>query len=188
MCFTSEAMASYVDLTLVSFYSGLIPTEIFIDRLRYLVDGEPEQLETGESRDFSGAGQEVSDEQDKQRDANSLGGTPSSTPLEFKLSSQSDLHDWVFTSGDPDPLPSVPHGHWQTQNSQRKVDAYRGHITQKGKSDGRLTRNEVAEFWNDDEFREYARLAIVHALADPGMHRAIQNRGVLNPLKLPRIR
>jgi hypothetical protein len=160
MCFTADAMDCYIELTIVSYWSNLIPLEICIDRLQYLVDGKQEQLETGERRYYCGAEEALPVEQHRKVEANSLGGTPSPVPLAFMLSPQSRLHDWVFTVGDPDPLPSIPHGHWQTQSSPKKFDAYRGYIVINGNSAGRLTRNEVAEFWNDGKFREFARNAL----------------------------
>ena len=39
------------------------------------------------------------------------------------------FNDWVFTKADPDPYPSTPHGHWQSQNNKwPKLDPYNGRV------------------------------------------------------------
>ena len=77
---------------------------------------------------------------------------------------------WVFTTGDPDPIPSVPHGHYQNQdNSEPKLNPYTGKAWN---SDGsevrkhRLNRQEMVYLWNDEAFREECRKNLEHFVSN----------------------
>lgn len=91
--------------------------------------------------------------------------------------------EWIFYKGDPDPYPSVPHGHG-TLDERRKLDAYLGYIYIGGIVDGRLTKTETINLWNDDKFRRFAQDALEHFLAQNPKH----SFRVRNPRKLPRKR
>ncbi|MCZ8036256.1 MAG: hypothetical protein O9288_16025 [Novosphingobium sp.] len=68
---------------------------------------------------------------------------------------------WRFIVGDPDPWPSVPHGHgWD--DDRWKIDPYRGDTFFQGKPKDRVSRSELVAFWNNDRFRDYARGEIEH--------------------------
>lgn len=98
---------------------------------------------------------------------------------------------WYFRPTDPDPQPSIPHGHWRNK-AQPKLDAYRGVIWQKHpvKSTGqRLSRSQVGALWNDPAFREMARKAVIHMIDwHPSARGIILARGVAHPLRMPRRR
>ena len=67
------------------------------------------------------------------------------------------LQDWHFIMSDPDPHPSVPHGHLRT-NHNRKLDAYLGWmVDDKGAVKGRVSREQIIALWNDDTFRQFAQ-------------------------------
>jgi hypothetical protein len=67
---------------------------------------------------------------------------------------------WIFTKGDPDPYPSVPHGHLNHKNQQwPKLNPYSGRaFIQKDleQSDLRLKRDDMISLWNDKDFRKHA--------------------------------
>ena len=79
--------------------------------------------------------------------------------LEFKY------REWKFIKGDPDPLPSVPHGHWQTKHIHN-LDAYQGHVFEKTKWLRRVSREEIILLWNDVDFRQFAREELDHFISN----------------------
>jgi hypothetical protein len=95
---------------------------------------------------------------------------------------------WVFTIGDPDPHPSIPHGHFEDQNRPwPKLDPYRGHVFARMQIEDvsmRLTRDELIALWNDDKFRKHC-----HDQLEWFIERNPDWRfRVRNPLRLPRRR
>ncbi len=88
---------------------------------------------------------------------------------------------WKFIVGDPDPWPSVPHGHgWN--DARWKIDPYLGDTFFQGRSKGRVPRSELVAFWNNDKFRDYARSEIEHWIEQ---HKGWTWR-VSHPARLPR--
>jgi len=69
------------------------------------------------------------------------------------------LSTWVFTKADPDPFPSVPHGHFKKQNNKwPKLNPYTGRVFMaKHQEDKtrRLSKDEMRKIWRDREFREF---------------------------------
>lgn len=93
------------------------------------------------------------------------------------------LNDWVFHQYDRDFHPSIPHGHFKG-NSHPKLDSYLGWVYQGSKQIKRLSRNLIVDLWNDEEFRDFAKIAIDwYVLNFPSY-----NWRVNNPLMLPRRR
>lgn len=100
---------------------------------------------------------------------------------------------WEFHKTDPDPYPSVPHGHERkgSRTSEHiKLDAYRGWIFDRGNRVDREPRRAVESLWNDAAFRRFAAEALDHALAaDVSLARRLRDeRGVERPRSLPRKR
>jgi len=64
---------------------------------------------------------------------------------------------WVFTKGDPDPSPSVPHGHKNDKNqSWPKLNPYTRWIFDKVNSaQERISVKEQVALWNDKDFRQF---------------------------------
>lgn len=91
------------------------------------------------------------------------------------------LKPWQFRKGDPDPFPSVPHGHYRGQKFP-KLDPYLGWIYESGqKRCGRLSLSDTRALWNDDEFRDFASSALIHYAQEFPAYRW----RVKDPLKLP---
>src|SRR5947208_3277842 len=111
--FTRPAKLAFLELSAIAFLVGLMDAQQLAERLRLLL-GDEQQTEP--DKDWVG---------EEERD---IPGCTSPGPplLHFGLSRQSGLGDWVFTIGDPDPLPSIPHGHWQHQHHPKKLDPYTG--------------------------------------------------------------
>ncbi|WLG83693.1 hypothetical protein PSH97_21710 [Pseudomonas cucumis] len=75
------------------------------------------------------------------------------------------LNTWVFTKADPDPYPSVPHGHFKSQNNKwPKLNPYTGRVfIAKHQEDQarRLSKKEMQKIWRDQEFRIFCRDMII---------------------------
>lgn len=100
--------------------------------------------------------------------------------VQFIPAASTGLQDWYFRKGDPDPFPSVPHGHGR-RDSHRKLDPYQGYITRKGNQLGRVPRRNTVLLWNDAQFRQFAWEAIKHFVSTNPRW----NWGSRNPLRLP---
>ncbi|PJH88531.1 MULTISPECIES: hypothetical protein [Pseudomonas] len=74
------------------------------------------------------------------------------------------LSKWIFTVGDVDCYPSVPHGHFQKKtNSWPKLNPYTGRVFSAPHSEDkarRLTRREMQVLWNDEEFLNHCHKQI----------------------------
>lgn len=94
------------------------------------------------------------------------------------------LKRWHFIKGDPDPLPSVPHGHDEGRPFP-KLDPYLGHIhTSTASKGGRLSKDDTRALWNDGRFRDFASAALVHFVRENPRH----VWRVDSPLRIPRRR
>ncbi|OPA89654.1 hypothetical protein BFW86_14360 [Pseudomonas fluorescens] len=74
------------------------------------------------------------------------------------------LNKWVFTIGDADCYPSVPHGHFRRKtNPWPKLNPYTGGVFvgphQEDKT-RRLTKAEMQMLWSDEEFLSYCHSQI----------------------------
>ncbi|WP_156409940.1 hypothetical protein [Duganella sp. Root198D2] len=73
---------------------------------------------------------------------------------------------WVFTIGDADCSPSVPHGHLHHKNNPHpKLNPYTGRVFGKGQKEDvslRLTRAEMKSLWNDSEFVAHCREQVIY--------------------------
>jgi hypothetical protein len=90
------------------------------------------------------------------------------------------LSRWVFHQYDPDPFPSIPHGHHNGQ-SQPKLDAYLGWVYLNATRNRREPRRNIVALWNDDKFRDFARQAIQYYLT----HHPHYRWRVSNPGRIP---
>src|SRR5260370_41009745 len=93
------------------------------------------------------------------------------------------LHHWRFYQADPDPFPSVPHGHWHS-DQRRKLHAYRGWVYQEDRQIDREPRWKIIALWNDEKFRSFASAAIQYYWVTFPWHRW----PVPDPRRLPRRR
>ena len=72
---------------------------------------------------------------------------------------------WVFTKSDPDLYPSVPHGHFKSQNRKwPKLNPYTGRVFKsKHQEDktNRLTKKQMKIIWSDEKFKSFCREMII---------------------------
>ena len=72
---------------------------------------------------------------------------------------------WLFTVGDTDCFPSVPHAHYQRKTkSWPKLNPYTGVVYSSMKAENvssRLTKIEMKSLWNDSKFIEECRKQII---------------------------
>ena len=71
------------------------------------------------------------------------------------------LNTWVFTKSDPDSYPSVPHGHYQSQNNKwPKLNPYSGRVfigrNQEDKSK-MLKKKELQRLWSSEKLKTFCR-------------------------------
>lgn len=75
------------------------------------------------------------------------------------------LNTWMFTVGDHDCYPSVPHGHFQRKtNKWPKLNPYTGRAFIAMHSEdisARLTRTEMRTLWSDEDFVEHCRQQVL---------------------------
>jgi len=155
---------SLIRIARLHYRYGLIGIDEFSERIhiaRWLSDSgfalaDP-RVESGETS-FANGEAEVnsstpeSDLQGVERSQSTI--EPSNEWIEFTC-----LNTWVFTKADPDPFPSVPHGHFKSQNNKwPKLNPYTGRVFMaKHQEDKtrRLSKDEMRKIWRDREFREF---------------------------------
>ncbi|TGL19781.1 hypothetical protein EHQ47_16930 [Leptospira bourretii] len=95
---------------------------------------------------------------------------------------------WIFTKADPDPYPSVPHGHYKDQNkSWPKLNPYTGKVfNEKDQEDKslRLTKEQLKILWSDEKFKSFCREMIVWYLEEFPLY----DFPVRIPLRFPKYR
>lgn len=76
------------------------------------------------------------------------------------------FNKWVFTIGDADCFPSVPHGHLHKKTNPRpKLNPYTGRVFWDAHNENvsmRLTRAEMKSLWSDSSFVEHCREQVIH--------------------------
>ena len=91
------------------------------------------------------------------------------------------LTEWVFHKGDPDPCPSIPHGHYLGRDHP-KLDAYYGFVYDRhNEITERISRKDIISLWNEEKFRKFAFEAIIHYTNAHPHH----GWRVTNPKKIP---
>ncbi len=102
--------------------------------------------------------------------------------LLFMPASSTGLQDWEFHKGDPDPQPSVPHGHRYKRDAQ-KLDPYLGYVYSKGEQINRIPRESIIKLWNLKKFRDFSLEAIEHYW----QQNPHWKWRVAHPMRLPRL-
>ena len=71
------------------------------------------------------------------------------------------MNEWMFTIGDVDCYPSVPHGHNKSKTKQwPKLNPYTGRVfsdMHKEDTGKRLSKKDMKNIWNDSKFVEHCR-------------------------------
>lgn len=75
------------------------------------------------------------------------------------------LNKWMFTVGDQDNYPSVPHGHlYKKTNEWPKLNPYTGRVFLNMHAENvglRLTKSDMQLIWNDHNFVEHCRKQVL---------------------------
>lgn len=148
MEFSPEALDLYEFLTHVSFKYGLINIFTLDERLEFIKneDAYETNSEVVESKNFINPVQKMPRRIE-------------SPSLALMTAEKGVLNDfWGFTLGDPDPFPSIPHGHLKS-NNKIKLDSYLGFTFNTANNNQPLKRETkayIASLWNDEKFRELA--------------------------------
>ncbi len=192
---TKAAARAYLRCTTIAFRSGYIPWIAFQERLKFLAIScssddsssqyarrilEPEQQEIDDEW-FGDEGENVESE----NSSGVIGSTEVDEDfLIYLVVRNLGLSQWHFHQADPDFFPSIPHGH-EKGASQPKLDAYLGWVYRNTSQIRRESRKTIIRLWNDDGFRNFARVAINFYLST---HPHYNGWRVLNPRILPKKR
>jgi hypothetical protein len=111
----------------------------------------------------------VPDREQENKDAQPLGDSGSSNSPEEDPTDRWPrflaFNKWMFTLGDRDCYPSVPHGHQHRKtNEWPKLNPYSGRVFSDVHSEdigGRLKKAEMKKLWNDDDFIEHCRKQVL---------------------------
>jgi hypothetical protein len=169
-----EAVRCYRMLTELSLMLSVIDWETYEERLQYLDEllGDPGNGAQGANGDPDG---DAGDAREEPRGAAPEGGGAVAHPeligrgepppdwLQFIPGGAiGHLRRWHFHKYDPDPHPSVPHGHDEGKPFP-KLDSYLGWIyASTTNKNGRLSKNDTRALWNDQRFRDFSTAALVH--------------------------
>jgi hypothetical protein len=96
------------------------------------------------------------------------------------------LNKWVFTKSDPDDYPSVPHGHYESQNRKwPKLNPYTGRVFaakhQEDKSK-KLNKKQLKIIWSDAKFKAFCREMVAWYLEENPHYKF----AVKHPLRMPK--
>lgn len=146
----SSSLEAFRNLSNLQYACGVID----IDELNERIQTYNEMVE-GDSREFreSSYGHEPKRSYDENAKRAAISPQSKEDNI-YRLVPMGLSYKWVFTKGDPDPFPSVPHGHLDSQNaSWPKLNPYTGWAySASGKKIERLTKREMKTLWNDDAF------------------------------------
>lgn len=200
MRLTVPAAQMYLTTSHVTLACGVLSWDEYLLRLRFIRDcAEPATLEGRAAREI------LQDHEDEGEDEWSAGepeqprpgegpaesevslseGQPPFEPpvLAFIAARSIGLHQWEFHQADQDFFPSIPHGHWRS-DQKKKLHAYRGWMYQGDTQIDREPRWKIVALWNDEKFRSFASAAIQYYLNTFPRYRW----PVPYPLRLPRRR
>ena len=189
-----EGVRSFRLLSELSLVLGVIAEETFLERIDYLHEllGDPGNRSGGASGDGVRSKEEGPTTNEAALSENAHGdilkqdsaGSPTGWLQFIPGGVISHLQRWRFIKGDPDPMPSVPHGHDEGR-SFPKLDPYLGYIhastTQIAE---RLSQDDTRALWNDDRFRDFASAALIHFVQENPSY----TWRVPFPMRLPRRR
>jgi len=75
------------------------------------------------------------------------------------------MNRWMFTIGDADCYPSVPHGHYKSKTKKwPKLNPYTGRVfldVHREDSSVRLNKRDMVNLWNDSKFIEHCRAQVI---------------------------
>lgn len=162
------ARKRFLILCNISWQYGLIGINEYRERMKALRWLSSDQEEPGspdeeEDTEYTEKQQEESLEDTENNHFNPLGSdtdedTRYDDPELLQYTTKKLNNKWVFTIGDRDPYPSIPHGHFEYKTQKwPKLNPYTGWVF--SKKDGKsslLPKTEMKILWNDKEFREYA--------------------------------
>jgi len=200
MRLTTAAAHLYLTTSHVTLACGVLTWDEYLLRLRFVRDcGEPGTLEVRAAGDIlreqesEGEDEWPTGEPERpapgegpsESDVSMSDGHPPFEPpvLHFVTAASTGLHQWQFHQADPDFFPSIPHGHWRS-DQRKKLHAYRGWVYQADRQTDREPRWKIIALWNDEKFRTFASTAIQYYLVTFPWYRW----PVLHPLRLPRRR
>ena len=180
MRLTVPGAQMYLTTSHVALAAGVLSWDEYLLRLRFVRDcADPATLEGRAARnilrDYEGEDADEWSAGEPEQPISNQGPTESEVSISedhlpyepptvrFMPAGHTGLHQWVFHQADPDPRPSIPHGHWHS-DWKKKLHAYRGWIYREDRQIGREPRWKIVALWNDEKFRSFASAAIQYYL------------------------
>ena len=158
-------MSQYIKLLSdLSFIAGLIGYSEYCERHEIAIWLEDSSGSVPDPRISSLEGEELpreSDDSDEIVDKDRVSGTRKSEDnappwLELLI-----MNQWMFTIGDADCYPSVPHGHFKAKTKEwPKLNPYTGRVfagMHKEDASKRLSKKDMKKLWNYSKFIEHCR-------------------------------
>lgn len=177
------ARKRFLILCEISWRYGLIGINEYCERmkaLRWLSSDqeEPGSPEEEEDSEYTEKQQEEFLEDTEKNHFNPLGSntdkdTRYGDPELLQYTTKNLNKRWVFTIGDQDPYPSIPHGHFEYKTRKwPKLNPYTGEIfSKKNKLDSLLKKKEYRVLWEDQELYNHALEQISWYKGDRGEFR-----------------
>ncbi|MCP3669455.1 MAG: hypothetical protein GY814_03260 [Gammaproteobacteria bacterium] len=163
-------MSQYIKLLSdISFMTGLIGYPEYIERCEVADWLEDSGNHISDPRISNEDNEESHSEDDYRDDSHEIEERPSksSNPgnddspwLELLM-----MNQWMFTIGDEDCYPSVPHGHFQKKTRKwPKLNPYTGRVftdVHKENAGMRLKKRDMRELWSDPDFIGHCRKQVL---------------------------
>lgn len=148
----------------ISFMAGIIGYAEYCERYEiadWLMDSVDRVPDPRISDLESEAPDQGSDEQEERVEPGGLGGSSTSGNDEPPWLELLVMNRWMFTIGDVDCYPSVPHGHYKSKTKVwPKLNPYTGLVfsdVHKEDIGKRLSKKEMKKLWNKSSFVEHCR-------------------------------
>lgn len=161
-----------INLAEFHFAFGLIGIDEFRERIEVALRIDGERGSANDPRRIDG--NDLSSEQDTDLGIDDVLSYPDDKQVGVVNSQASENKDWleflclgtwVFTKSDPDPYPSVPHGHYKNKDRRwPKLNPYTGRVYSSKHSEDsskRLTKNQMRIIWRDESFRSFCREIVI---------------------------
>ncbi|GAB3446064.1 hypothetical protein [Insolitispirillum peregrinum] len=161
-----------IDIAFLSFRVGLIGYEEYTERYNMAVWLTDESGTVSDPRIDAYGGEYTSkppheeapdmEVTDCSRSERASNGAPFNPPdlMYFRFNA------WHFTGSDPDPYPSVPHGHYESENNPYpKLNPYTGRVFSNKHQyniDMKLGKKEMKKLWNDKNFRSFCLRQVIY--------------------------
>lgn len=158
-------MSQYIKLLSdISFMTGIIGYSEYCERCKvadWLIDTDDRDADPRISNPEGKPANPESDYSNENANKDEVDGTSKSESNEPPWFELLMMNQWMFTIGDRDCYPSVPHGHYKSKTREwPKLNPYTGRVfsdMHKEETGKRLDKKDMKMLWNDSKFIEHCR-------------------------------